>query len=312
MVPETIAAALSEYRNASDGNHHPLRRFNGIRYAATRADVIGHSMGGQLARTYISNLNWADIGAINRTRNGVQTAWPVATFFRTGTFGDRRYLRPDNWGAGDIRRLVTIGSPFKGSPLANVVEPWWEPTQDNFEIHELMWPLTSNAGFWHLLYQGGVPAAGANIDPTCVADLCVGSRVQTLLESPVAYPGDHKKVPWAPFVGIATQSVGDAPVQGALWELLFAFTPFLPNNPFDIEPLSPANSDLIVSQWSQLNAAGESDSPNANLPWRFEFHTHVSVPVPGIEAETESPVMSQQIGELLSRPRSYFLNGVLH
>ncbi len=313
VVPETIASALSDYRTANDGNHHSLRRFNGIRYAATRADVIGHSQGGQLARTFISSLDWTDIGTINRTRDGVQTIWPPATFFRTGTFGDRRYLRSDNWGAGDIRRLVTIGSPFKGSPIANELEPWLEPTTFNLGFHETMEDdILPGASFWQYLYVGGGVAFGNYIDPTCIADLCADSRVQSLLEDPTAYPGGQRNVPWAPMVGIVTQSVGNAPVQSVLWELLYTFTPGLPNDPFEIEPLSPTNCDLIVPQWSQMNAVDEADTPNANFPWRFEYHSHFDTGIPGLTGETQSDMISQQIGDLLSRPRSHFLNGVLH
>jgi pimeloyl-ACP methyl ester carboxylesterase len=64
---------------------HKLRTQN---YAATRADIVGHSMGGVLARLYAQS------------------------------FGGITYKRNDNFNKGDIHKLLTIDSPLKGSPLA--------------------------------------------------------------------------------------------------------------------------------------------------------------------------------------------------
>jgi pimeloyl-ACP methyl ester carboxylesterase len=53
--------------------------------AVTQADVITHSMGGTVARTLV-NL--------------------------------QRFVQPETYGAGYIHKLITIGTPHKGSPLA--------------------------------------------------------------------------------------------------------------------------------------------------------------------------------------------------
>lgn len=312
-VPRMISSALRDYRNALDDSpdHHPSRGFRGVKYAATRADVIGHSQGGQLTRTYISTLDWSNFGPQARTRDGAATQRPAALFFRSEY---ERYLRPNNWGAGDIRRFIPIGSPFKGSPWANVVEPFLEPKQANYDWHHVMMDteFIQDLSCWDVLYPGG--PATAYTEPTCLADLRVDSRVQTLLESPTAYPIEHKKVQWAPMVGIATQGVADAPVQGALWELLFSLIPWLPSDPEEIEPLSPAACDLVVSEWSQRNAFFAGDISNANPDWSFQFHIHAGVPVVGsnFQTETESDAISVQIGKLLSQPKSSFANGGLH
>ena len=55
-----------------------------LQIAATQADVIGHSMGGVLSRVYVSQPD---------------------------------YRRPENFGKGDIHRLITICSPHFGSEL---------------------------------------------------------------------------------------------------------------------------------------------------------------------------------------------------
>lgn len=66
-------------------------RMRNFEYAATQADVIGHSMGGVLARLYAAGFQ------------GVP------------------YHRNDNFMAGDIHKLITIASPHKGSPVANLI-----------------------------------------------------------------------------------------------------------------------------------------------------------------------------------------------
>ncbi len=58
--------------------------------AATQADVFGHSMGGLLSRMYIGNIN-------------------------------AYYIRNDNFGEGDIHKLITVDTPHLGSPLAVIL-----------------------------------------------------------------------------------------------------------------------------------------------------------------------------------------------
>jgi len=57
-------------------------------FAVTKADVIGHSMGGILTRRHIGSAN---------------------------------FKRPDNLGQGDVRRLITLDTPHSGSTFANLV-----------------------------------------------------------------------------------------------------------------------------------------------------------------------------------------------
>jgi Bacterial Ig-like domain (group 2) len=59
--------------------------------AATQVDYVGHSMGGLLGRMYA-----ADLG--------------------------HDYVRDDNYGAGDFRKLITVDTPHWGSPLANIID----------------------------------------------------------------------------------------------------------------------------------------------------------------------------------------------
>lgn len=66
-----------------------VRRLRARHYAVTRADVVGHSMGGILSRLYIASPN---------------------------------YVRNDNFGLGDVHKLISLDSPHKGSELANLLD----------------------------------------------------------------------------------------------------------------------------------------------------------------------------------------------
>ncbi|MFZ1700134.1 MAG: alpha/beta hydrolase [Pyrinomonadaceae bacterium] len=56
--------------------------------AATRVNVVGHSMGGLVARQFFADEN------------------------------GKRFFRKDNFGQGDIYKLITLGTPHFGSPVA--------------------------------------------------------------------------------------------------------------------------------------------------------------------------------------------------
>jgi len=68
--------------------NNALRQFRAANRAVTQVDVVGHSMGGILTRLYA-----------NSTDN----------------------VRPDNYGRGDVRRLITLSTPHGGSTLANLL-----------------------------------------------------------------------------------------------------------------------------------------------------------------------------------------------
>lgn len=61
-------------------------------YAAAQADVIGHSMGGDITRLY-----------------------------STLTSGPSTYKRPDNLNLGDVHRLITLDTPHLGSNFPNLI-----------------------------------------------------------------------------------------------------------------------------------------------------------------------------------------------
>jgi hypothetical protein len=65
-----------------------LQKARDLGYAATQADVVGHSMGGLLTRLYA---------------------------------GSSSFQRPDNFNLGDVRRLVTLDTPHFGASTANLI-----------------------------------------------------------------------------------------------------------------------------------------------------------------------------------------------
>jgi hypothetical protein len=88
------------------GIYDALRAFReGLDVATTQVDVVGHSLGGLIPRLWVSD------GYNPRGSGG------GVRFSRDGTTG---YRRVDNFGAGDIHRLVTICTPHLGSDLGHL------------------------------------------------------------------------------------------------------------------------------------------------------------------------------------------------
>jgi pimeloyl-ACP methyl ester carboxylesterase len=101
------AEALIDYAEESAGSFDPYSRdhfvvdmlsmgtegvLRGIRsqgIAATQVDVVGHSMGGLVARSRVATLNQ-----------------PL-------------YLRRENFRKGDFHKIITVGTPHRGTPLAD-------------------------------------------------------------------------------------------------------------------------------------------------------------------------------------------------
>lgn len=81
------------------GIRDAINSFRELGYAATQADVVGHSMGGLLTRAYIKGERLEDSGLQS-------SSW---------------FLRPDNFHQGDVHRLITLCTPHQGSELVRLL-----------------------------------------------------------------------------------------------------------------------------------------------------------------------------------------------
>ncbi len=93
-----IRQALDHYRNK-------------LKISTTQVDVIGHSLGGILARVYASDSVPEEI-KIEAREKGKPDPEPY----------NEEYRRPDNFGQGDIHRLITIDTPHHGSGQSETFE----------------------------------------------------------------------------------------------------------------------------------------------------------------------------------------------
>jgi len=100
-LESTIGKALSDYRSGQASLVPRVQE----KFAITQVDAVGHSMGGQILKLYIS-----DIQGYSRPAGCDQ-------------FTDRtyQYLDPSSWYAGKIRRIATIGTPHTGSAQSNLM-----------------------------------------------------------------------------------------------------------------------------------------------------------------------------------------------
>ncbi|MEM1331324.1 MAG: hypothetical protein AAGG07_12265 [Planctomycetota bacterium] len=106
----------------------------GLRVDAQRVDVVAHSMGGLLTQLAVSDIEGSfprlliggfappGLGGKNYSPQGVsnftlERLAELPVEYLPGEALD--YLRIDNLGAGDFRFVVTLGTPYDGSPLSN-------------------------------------------------------------------------------------------------------------------------------------------------------------------------------------------------
>ena len=318
-VVKKIQDALSHYRYGIDAGHDTHVDFDGVKYTATRVDVVAHSLGGQLTRFFIAdempNLmersHWLNYVQNNRSPNSSEWRWP--------------YLRDNNFGAGDIRRFIPLGSPFRGSPIANMVEPIFANGDagpgdlGNLHTALLAWEQSQLLPMPDVLREMLFEDDGDYIPPTCIADLAgaypndgfgreFGSAAMQALQQ-AAYPEDHRRVRWYPIAGIATQTPTEffTGASAILEYYFFELIPALPGweGAGQLAALQPSTSDLIVSYCSQVNLPNGCGGPPAPAgPGEiFEYTTH-SVMVPGalepiIKSETTSQPIRDRVAELL-------------
>lgn len=308
VVPATIAQALNDYRIGNDdiGMHTPWlvngglqhvqsRAFNGRRYAATRADVVAHSMGGQLTRLYVSGLDgidtpreWVDGVFQDTWLDVLPDAWPNLVINR---LPNERYLRPDNFDGGDIRRFVSVGTPYGGSMpavLSTIVDG----------------SLSGMAFRLKLIENGIVTRDQINADmqedslfaPSGWHDLLPWSNINKKMRE-ATYPANARSIHWFP---IATK------IEPFEWPGIIGINPLSPTARIGLD-LSQIprnfNSDGIVTIDSGTHRAQQRGLLYVMLPGWGHSPGTPGDPVP---SQVHSGVVAAEVGKRLGGKSTQF------
>ncbi len=289
-VRDQIKATKRVYRTGATGS--PV--VDDLKFAINRVDVVAHSQGGLLTSWYIADFTETPAG-IDRPLQYIDGV--------AAKDEENRYMRDSNFGTGDIRRFISMGTPYLGSPLANELLEVVNPTT-TYNTAMIFAKENTNLFDSGLLEKALFDRNDGMPKPlNSAADLRVNSEVIKKLQHPrTNYPEGRKSIQWHPLVGIATEPLEEEPEQGFLWQwlfkilsvrrltLTFSFEDFT-----EIESLGPSVSDLIVPQNSQRL--------NRGFAKEFNFHIHAAVDFGPWSAETTSERMEGFIGrELLDGP----------
>ncbi len=280
-IPKTIQDVLGDLRT---GKANAKDEWNkGKKFAATRVDVVAHSLGGLLTKWFVADLGAAQLVA----RGGSYSN------FTTAKAPDTNYLRDNNFGGGDIRRFVSLDSPYQGSPLATQLAPLVDPIKVSAWLNNDANKVKSYyEKVKHIFYKNG-DISGTFKYPNAAKDLSFASPALQLLSTAV-YPIGRKAVLWRPMVGIADNPAAGDTISDDIFSFLFQIVP----NVFSpLDALNPADSDLIVSTTSQRNGVDFSDSEKE----KFEFHRHIHTGnVAGFKGAPQSDEMAARVRGLLT------------
>lgn len=287
----SIESALTDYRMGDDGTGH-IFNFGGMRFAATKVDVVGHSQGGLLARWYIADTTAGQPTTI------VRPGWNEhMDNFRSenDSQGRRPFLRDNNWGSGDVRRLITLNTPHQGSLLSDLGEPFIRPGTPTAPARSWSSPMHAFVSAlnprseerWRETQLRVVVTETQAANPDIVTEIAyVPSGMETtyaydlqstsaaivLLRNPSIYPSNGSSVPFGarrvPFYPISTEvalSSGQTPSLWQRWPYFFEHMYLVYGKSLETK-LSATNSDWVVSVRSQKNispAAGPGFQPKA-------------------------------------------------
>ncbi|MFK7959071.1 MAG: hypothetical protein AB8G96_00975 [Phycisphaerales bacterium] len=232
-----------------------------VRYAATRADVVAHSQGGQIARWYAADFP----DGMTLDRGGDWGSQTIRRFAGPPTINEGRvaFRRPDNWGAGPINRLITIGSPFRGTPLAAAAAGTFVPSPAALR-NLVAWRNAAVGPMPHglaaVLWPDGPD--GLYVAPSCLSDLGTGSAAMVALRPDPAgsarYPSGHRSVQW---VGVATRVTSsdlNATIPGL--NLSVGRTMWLAKLVRTSGAVPPRLQSILSFVWHTLASEGEHDS----------------------------------------------------
>ncbi len=263
------------FQNAPQTIHNALvdmRQNQGI--AATRVDVVAHSMGGLVTRWYMTRST--DLP--NRADRSVGA--DPAPLFKTSLIvsqpraAEHEFIRPDNFGIGDIRRFITLGTPHTGTDWSRAAirmvnnginrrsEPGdiqrrvWSGVEQILGFHAIALTDPGDAGpqgmsLIDLAAYGPHPLSGSPAPSKSVA-------LNALAPIPVAY---------APIEGIAAGGSLWNSFETGMFRIIAGFTLTAPA-PSD---LRASNSDAIVPSASARNLNASNTNRVINGVVHFEL-----------------------------------------
>jgi len=229
--------------------------------AATRLDIVAHSAGGLAARWYMTPVSQRITGEridptmALTTTHGDQV---LPLKFKAKAIHDdaqNEFRRADNFGVGDIRRLITLGTPHRGMTLWRQAIAFFNKSVDHKLYMRRQHMATGNAleslSGVRIIPLGdpdNVPDQGMMIlDLAAFYDFDYGvGKVSRVIDSLPTVP-----IPYAPIEGIAD----GGPPLWPLGDLLEQFVTLLMKLVLGTQPadLVATNSDLIVPEASARN-----------------------------------------------------------
>ncbi|NNM85900.1 MAG: hypothetical protein HKL96_09135 [Phycisphaerales bacterium] len=224
--------------------------------AITQVDAVGHSMGGVLCLWYAENL-----GNVAFNRPSIYIILDAGNVDDVWDGKQYPYVRANNFGQGDFRRIISIDSPLLGSPFANALIGFLE-NSSNIQI----------AAFASVIQQAGGSGDGAALvdladNSQAMGELLQNARDVGALWMPVeCEAGPTEGAPnlaSAGIIGFALAKVGASLFFNGIDPL---------SNTYDASiGLTPQNSDMVVTEQSQGFAAGGADTP---LYYRVQSTAH--------------------------------------
>jgi pimeloyl-ACP methyl ester carboxylesterase len=200
----------------------------------TQAGAVCHSYGGLICKCLAEN---AQNETVARPAGFPQFVWS-ASYHGPGT-ADTHYLRDDNDDLGYLDRVVTLGSPLDGSPIATA-------------IINLLSGVGGNTAYqnWRIVLRA-LNAAG---NGDALSDLAVGNPVVLAMAARPA-------VQWRPIVTTMVpllqqaldQDVDGIPIVTDVQQLYGSLLQPLPG-------LTPSSSDGVVTTFSQTDQNYASDT----------------------------------------------------